>query len=109
MRRMLCGHRGGAQSYRPTGPGSRTERAGDPRAIQARARVLGVMYDPWVQDLVIDAGNEEVPLRPPRIAQEVHDAIEARYIVGTEPASVLPAEGRLAGEFGVARATGRAA
>ena len=67
------------------------------------------MDEPVVQDLVIDAGNEEVPMRPPRIAQEVRDAIEARYIVGSEPASVLPSERRLAEEFGVARATVRAA
>ena len=48
-------------------------------------------------------------MRPGRIAQEVRDAIEARYIAGSEPSSVLPSERRLAGEFGVARATVRSA
>lgn len=48
-------------------------------------------------------------MRPPRIAQEVRDAIEARYIIGSEPSAVLPSERRLAEEFGVARATVRAA
>lgn len=48
-------------------------------------------------------------MRPARIAHEVRDAIEARYIVGSEPASVLPSERRLAEELGVARATVRAA
>lgn len=48
-------------------------------------------------------------MRPARIAQEVRDAIEARYIAGSEPSSVLPSERRLAEEFGVARATVRAA
>lgn len=48
-------------------------------------------------------------MRPARIAQEVRDAIEANYIVGSEPAAVLPSERRLAEEFGVARATVRAA
>lgn len=48
-------------------------------------------------------------MRPPRIAREVRDAIEARYIAGSEPSAVLPSERRLAAEFGVARATVRAA
>lgn len=48
-------------------------------------------------------------MRPPRIAREVRDAIEARYVLGSEPSSVLPSERRLAAEFGVARATVRAA
>ncbi|GAA1291528.1 GntR family transcriptional regulator [Brachybacterium sp. JB7] len=48
-------------------------------------------------------------MRPARIAHEVRDAIEARYIAGSEPSSVLPSERRLAAEFGVARATIRAA
>jgi len=48
-------------------------------------------------------------MRPPRIAREVRDAIEARYIAGSEPAAVLPSERRLAAEFGVARATVRSA
>ncbi|MCG7310795.1 GntR family transcriptional regulator [Brachybacterium sp. ACRRE] len=48
-------------------------------------------------------------MRPPRIAREVRDAIEARYVAGSEPSSVLPSERRLAAEFGVARATIRAA
>lgn len=48
-------------------------------------------------------------MRPARIAQEVRDAIEARYIAGSEPSTALPSERRLAEEFGVARATVRAA
>lgn len=48
-------------------------------------------------------------MRPARIAHEVRDAIEARYIAGSEPSAVLPSERRLAAEFGVARATVRAA
>lgn len=48
-------------------------------------------------------------MRPARIAHEVRDAIEARYVAGSEPSSVLPSERRLAAEFGVARATVRAA
>lgn len=48
-------------------------------------------------------------MRPARIAREVRDAIEARYIAGSEPATVLPSERRLAAEFGVARATVRSA
>ncbi|MGO2535628.1 MAG: GntR family transcriptional regulator [Brachybacterium tyrofermentans] len=48
-------------------------------------------------------------MRPARIAHEVRDAIEARYIAGSEPSAVLPSERRLAAELGVARATVRAA
>lgn len=48
-------------------------------------------------------------MRPARIAREVRDAIEARYVMGSEPSSVLPSERKLAEEFGVARATVRAA
>lgn len=48
-------------------------------------------------------------MRPARVANEVRDAIEARYIVGSEPSSVLPSERRLAAEFGVARSTVRSA
>ena len=48
-------------------------------------------------------------MRPARIALEVRDAIEGRYIAGSEPATVLPSERRLAAEFGVARATVRSA
>lgn len=48
-------------------------------------------------------------MRPARIAHEVRDAIEARYVAGSEPSAVLPSERRLAAELGVARATVRAA
>src|SRR5699024_12226315 len=65
---------------------------------------------PVVQDLQVSGrGTRRCPMRPARIAHEVRDAIEARYIVGSEPASVLPSERRLAEEFGAARATVRAA
>lgn len=48
-------------------------------------------------------------MRPARIAHDVRDSIEARYIVGSEPSAVLPSERKLAAEFGVARATVRSA
>lgn len=48
-------------------------------------------------------------MRPARVAQETRDAIEARYIIGSEPSAVLPSERRLAEELGVSRATVRAA
>ena len=48
-------------------------------------------------------------MRPASIEMEVRDGIEARYITGSEPATVLPSERRLAAEFGVARATVRSA
>src|SRR5699024_12406745 len=65
---------------------------------------------PVVQDLQVSGrGTRRCPMRPARIAHEVRDAIEARYIAGSEPSAVLPSERRLAAEFGVARATVRAA
>ncbi|MFC0673137.1 GntR family transcriptional regulator [Brachybacterium hainanense] len=48
-------------------------------------------------------------MRPAHIAQEARDAIESRYILGAEPAAVLPSERQLAAELGIARSTVRSA